>query len=320
MNNPLPAALTNVRRSRSIVDTGGLGSSRGAHISIRGGRFRIVSASGEETPVDEHYIDVLVCDMREVAARVYFDRPYVPGEDLPPACFSDNGTGPSTQAMAPQAPNCQMCPNNVRGTKTTFTGKPTTACETRRKLGVVLPDDPAVNVYEFQIPPGSLTNLKAYFDWIKMQASGVEGRGMDVADFITRVSFDPDRQFVMEFKPVAFADDDRSIALLKYIEENRLSDAAVGRNDVACDPEQVKLILAGSAQRQTIAAPNPAQAQARQEGQQFQLPPRGNGASLPAPAATPAASTPRSRSGCRGRASPTAPASATSSTRCGHRR
>lgn len=298
----LPAALAS-RQRRSVIDdaTTGLGSSRGAHISIKGGRFRLVSATGVETPLETHYVDVIVVDANSHPARVFFDGPYVPGDDVPPVCFSDNGTGPSNQAMQPQAPTCAVCPNNVRGSDTTFSGKATTACDNRKKMAVIIPDDPAVNVYEFQIPPGSLSNLRAYGAWLGQQASGVQGRKMDIADVVTRISFDPDRQFVMQFAAVAFADDERTIQLIDYIDANKLSDAAVGRNDVACDPAAVRAMLETGGRPAAIAAPA---AQAAPQGQQFQLPPRQIEQQPPAPVAPP-----KSRGRQKAKAAPPAGAS-----------
>lgn len=287
----LPTALAS-RQRRSVIDdaTTGLGSSRGAHLSIRGGRFRLVSATGVETPMEGHHIDVIVVDANDKPARVFFEGPYDPTQDIPPMCFSDNGTGPSSQAMSPQAPTCAVCSHNIRGSDTTFTGKPTTACDNRKKVAVIIPDDPAVNVYEFQIPPGSLSNLRAYGAWLGQQASGVQGRKMDIADVVTRISFDPDRQFVMQFQAVAFADDERTMQLIDYIDANKLSDAAVGRNDIACDPAAVTAMLAGAARPAALPAPA---AQATPQGQQFQLPPRTNPpAVLPAPATTSQAAAP----------------------------
>ena len=99
---------------------------------------------------------------------------------------------------------------------------------------------------------------------------------MDIADVVTRVAFDPDKQFVMSFNAAAFADDDRTLQVIQYIDENKLSDVAVGRNDVPCDPELVKAMLAGRPAQQQIAAP--AEKAAASQGQTFALPPRTNGA------------------------------------------
>ena len=272
MNQPngsgLPANLANRQRRNVMADAvSGLGMARPAHISIRGGKFHLVNAAGAEFLVPTHHLDMIVVDANANTSRIYYEGPYDPTRNDPPACFSDNGTGPSNQSIAPQSTTCAVCPQNVRGSDTTFTGKPTTACERRKKIAVIIPNDPAVNVYEFQIPPGSLSGLKAYADWLGQQATG-GGRKMDVADVITRVEWDPERQFIMTFKPVGYADDDRTIQIIDYIDANKLSDVAVGRNDVAHDPAQVSALLQGRPAAPQIApapqAPTPV----------LQLPPR----------------------------------------------
>jgi hypothetical protein len=284
MTEGLPQALALRSRRRVLEDASqGLGAARGAHLSIRGGRFRLIDGKGVETLLNTHYLDMVIIDANQNAARIYFAGEYDPGSDDPPVCWSDNGTGPSTQAMMPQAPNCQMCPHNMRGTKQTFSGKATTACENRKKVAFIVPDDPAINVYEFQIPPGSLSNFRDYCKWLGTQSSGVEGRSMDTADVVTRIEFDPDKQFTMTFSAAAFADDDRTIQLIEHIDANQLSDAAVGRNDVACDPEQVKLMLANRTGQAALAAPATQQQPSAAATERFALPPRTNGAAPQAP-------------------------------------
>src|SRR5229473_3034320 len=243
-------ALASRQRRRIIDDASeGLGIARGAHLSIRGGRFRLIDAKGVEVLVPTHFVDMVVVDASDRASRIYFEGPYDPATDAPPVCFSDNGTGPSTMAMAPQAPTCQVCSHNIRGSDTTFSGKPTTACSNRKKLAFIVPGDPAVNVYEMQIPPGSLSNLRDYTNWLKQQASGIEGRQLDIADVVTRVEFDPNRQFVMKFQATEYADDEYTLKVIDHVDANKLSDIAVGRDDVACDPEQVRQ-LAGATRQQ----------------------------------------------------------------------
>jgi hypothetical protein len=284
-------ALASRQRRRIIDDASqGLGMSRGAHLSIRGGRFRLIDSKGVEVLVPTHYVDVVVVDASDRASRIYFEGAFDPASDVPPTCFSDNGTGPSTQAMVPQAANCTVCPHNVRGSATSFNGSATTACSNRKKLAFIVPGDPAVNVYEFQIPPGSLSNLRDYTNWLKQQASGIEGRQLDIADVVTRVEFDPDKQFVMKFQAVEYADDEHTLQVIDYIDANKLSDVAVGRNDVACDPEQVKAMLAAGPQAARLAAPAPAPA----PNAFGQLPPRG-AAPLPPPEASAPAAAPKPR-------------------------
>ena len=285
----LPPALASRQRRSIIADaTSGLGMSRGAHISIRGNRFRLINAAGNEFLVPTAHLDVIVVDANVKTSKVYFENEYDPNSDVPPTCFSDNGTGPSTQSMAPQAPTCAACPWNIIGSDTSkVTGRGIKACSDRKKVAIIIPDDPQVNVYELQIPPGSLTNLRAYSQWLGQQASGVEGRALDIADMVTRLEFDPNKMGVLQFRAVAYADDDHTMKLIEYIDANRLADVAVGRNDVAHDPEMVKQLLAGRPQP-VLQAPAPA-APAPQ-AQPFALPPRQQEApaQLPPPAAAPA--------------------------------
>ncbi len=241
----MSTALASRQRRRIIDDASqGLGMSRGAHLSIKGGRFRLIDGKGEETLVPNHHLDVVILDANDRASRIYYEGEFDATLTTPPTCFSDNGTGPSTMAMVPQAPSCQVCDHNIRGSATTFKGKPTTACSNRKKLAFIVPGDPAVNVYEFQIPPGSLTKLRDYTGWLNKQASGIEGRQLDIADVVTRVEFDPDpnRLFTLTFAATEYADDEYTLKVIDYIDANKLSDVAVGRNDVACDPELVRQI------------------------------------------------------------------------------
>lgn len=300
-----PASPLASRRRRSITDAAvaGIGSSRGAHISIKGGRFRLINAAGDEAMVPTHYLDVVVVDANGNTSKVFFPE-YVPGSEDPPICFSDNGTGPSTQAMEPQSPTCAPCPWNARGSDTTFSGRPTKACQDRKKFAVITPDDPNVTVYEFQVPPGSITNLRACVDWLKQQPAPAElGRKLDLADVVMRIEWDVDKQFTMKFSVVGLADDDRTVQVIDYIDANALADLAVGRNDVAWDPEAMKLRLA-SVQMPALAPPAqqaPAQqAPAQQAPQQagFTLPPQAPPQQLappPPPQGAPAAPRPRGR-------------------------
>ena len=280
MSNQLPAALAS-RQRRSVMDdaVAGLGVSRGAHISIRGNRFRLINAAGAEFLVPTASLDVVVVDANRVTSKLFFEGEYDPNNDAPPTCFSDNGTGPSSLAMSPQAPTCAVCPWNVMGSdQSKVTGRGIKACSDRKKLAVIVPDDTEMNVYELQIPPGSLTNLKAYSKWLAEQVTG--GRKLDIADVVTRMEFDPDKMGTLMFSAAAYADDDRTLQIIDYIDANQLADAAVGRTDVAANPEVIKQLMSAGGGA-TAALPAPA---APAQGQQFVLPPR-EAAPLPAPVA-----------------------------------
>lgn len=279
----LPASLAG-RQRRSLMDdmANGLGGQRGAHISIAGGKFHIVNAAGQKYLVPTHHLDLIFVDVNPNTSRVYFDPnvPYDPGASAPPLCFSDNGTGPSKDAIAPQSPTCVICPKNDRNSGTTFTGKPTTACDKRKKFGVIMPNQPDVQVYEFTVPPGSLSNLKAYSEWLRQQATGGD-RPLDIADMITRVEWDDQRPFIMTFRAAGWADDERTVQMIEYIDANHLSDVAVNRADTAIDPNTFR----------QLAAPQSNVPVAPAAPQQFALPPRASSPAAVA-AAPPLSQTP----------------------------
>jgi hypothetical protein len=62
------------RRRVSEAAAANLGASRGPHLSIRGGRFRLVAGDGQETLLDTLYIDTVIVDANEHSSRVYFRR------------------------------------------------------------------------------------------------------------------------------------------------------------------------------------------------------------------------------------------------------
>jgi len=266
MNTPnLPAPppeIANRQRRRLLEDAAtGLGIARPAHVSIRGGQFALVRADGARMQLPTTYFDFVVVDVLRETSRVMFPE-YVPGSEDPPICFSDNGVGPSTQALQPQSSFCETCQWNVRGSDQTFSGKDTTACQKRKKLAVIIPGDPQLNIYEFQIGPGTLGNFKAYTNWIGSQAGE-----LDLADFVTRASWDPNKQFTMKFEAVGWANDPQTMQKLAYIEQNNLGDAVVNRLDKPCEPEAVARMLASRGSTAALPAP------AAPAPQQFSLPP-----------------------------------------------
>jgi hypothetical protein len=157
-----------------------------------------------------------------------------------------------------------VCPWNERGSQTTFNGKPTTACTKKKKLACIIPGDPAVNVYELQVPIASLSQLRQYHDWISQQSVPGLDRQLDVADVVTRLAWAQDKNFQLTFAPVGWTDA-RSVQVIEYVDQNKLMDVPLGRNDVALDPDKFQALPAPTAKLPTSAAQAPPQ--------QFTLPP-----------------------------------------------
>ena len=94
--NQVPAYLAG-RTNRTDALSGmiaGLGVSRGPHVSLRGGKFRLVNAVGVESPVSL-ILDVIIIGAQYNASRIFYSGAYDENNPTPPVCWSDNGTGPS---------------------------------------------------------------------------------------------------------------------------------------------------------------------------------------------------------------------------------
>src|SRR5215471_9135416 len=269
---PPPSYLQNYNRSGAVQGmTAGLGISRPAHVSLRGGKFRLVSATGVEILVPTHHLDCIIIGAQFNASRLYYGQVYDENNPGPPVCFSDNGTGPSVNSLEPQAPTCAVCRWNERGSDTTFTGKPTTACTKKKKLAVLIPGDPhpGLNVYELQVPIASLSVLRQYSDWAAQQAVPGWNRPCSVGDFITRLGWDAQKNFRLTLDAVGWVDE-RAMELVAYIDQQKLMDVPLGNLDVAMNPEKAALTIQAR-EGQGLAVSTPA---AQAPPQQFHLPPR----------------------------------------------
>ena len=188
----LPAHLQNRSGTKLAEQTAAhLGAGSPPFISIQGNRFTLIDATGAEQPIQTFdpqigvYLDCVIADAGDVLSKIFYDKPFDPnaGQYEPPACFSDNGIGPSRNASRPQARTCAECPNAVWGSKTSaVSGKAVKACSDYQKLAIMVPGDEVT--FLLRTPPNSLSNLRNYLNKFV-------GTGVDVTDVITRIYFDP---------------------------------------------------------------------------------------------------------------------------------
>ena len=118
MTNQLPAYLQN-RQSKGLAQSlvANLGVGSPPFLSIMGNRLTLIDSAGEEIPVTTYdpkigpYLDCVVIDALERTSKVFYDKPYDPSATQyePPACWSDNGVGPSRNAAVPQPSTCADC-------------------------------------------------------------------------------------------------------------------------------------------------------------------------------------------------------------------
>lgn len=233
MVSQLPAYLQN-RQSRTVTDraASGLGASMPPHISIQGNSFTLVDAAGNEQ-TEGPVIDLCIADISDVNCKRYMDptKPWTPDSNDPPLCWSSNGVGPSREAAKPQNSICATCPKNERGSAVSkLSGASIKACRDEKWLAVVLPKYPDM-LFRLVLTPGSFDNWR---DFLKP----FETHGIDISDSVTRISFEPKKNGVLQFAPAQLPQGG-----IIWIDENtfktreasllaKATDLLVGRTDV----------------------------------------------------------------------------------------
>lgn len=256
----------------------GINGGQPPYISIKASKFRLVSESGEEWLVNQLSLKVIVLAGNEHVSKTYYEGAYDPnaaGAAAAPACWSDNGIGPSIEASKPQAQNCAVCPHNVWGSKVTPTGSQIKACADSKKLAVVLAEDvPCIvngaagtakafdGVYMLRVPAASMRGWRDY-------AKEVRARGVPIIGVVTELTFDPEASYpALLFRAATFGSLEQFNASRALLETPAVAEA-VGAHDAplaadatkalpAAVPEHLKGPTNGTAQ-QTFTPPAPPQ-------------------------------------------------------------
>jgi hypothetical protein len=220
----LPAHLRKTQLPRlSDRATEGMGSALPPHISIRGNEFTLVDAAGEKTSVETKHLDVAFIDMSDVMCKLYYDKDWNPDSNDPPICWSANGIGPSKEAMTPQSPTCQQCPNNVRGSAVSkLSGASIKACRDEKWLAVLVEGYKDL-IFQFRVTPGSFKNWSAYSEKFKKQP-------FDIRDVVTRLQFEKDKNGVVTFTPTGWLPVPMTELRDKLV-TSKATDGIVGRLD-----------------------------------------------------------------------------------------
>lgn len=206
----------------------GLSSGAPPRLSFRGSRFRFVAADGTETPVTENNgvaIDVIVVSANPNVSKFYYDKAYDPNaDDMAPACFSDNGIGPSVRANKPQSLQCQGCPNNAWGSKVTPQGTQTKACSDVKKIAVVPVSNVNGPAYMLGIPAASLKTWTAC-------VSALQSRNIPVPALVIRIGFDATAEYPkLTFSPTAWISQEAAAAVQDLFGSDEVNDL-VGLKD-----------------------------------------------------------------------------------------
>ena len=187
-------------------------------ISYKGKVWRIRKAGEEQMHLDDDgnampTIDVVLVQANPMPSKIFYDKQYEEGSNDTPRCFSNDGMKPDPSVQNPISAVCASCPNNVWGSKITPNGKKTRACSDARRMAVVFANDlyeNGVNCQKFllRVPPASLNPLKDYAEKV------LAPKGIPFFGIVTRIGFDPQAAHPqLTFKPARFVNDEEAEAI-----------------------------------------------------------------------------------------------------------
>ena len=178
--------------TRRLLGGSGLNLKR---ISIRGGKWRVMS-SGEQVAIsNSDTLDVVVLNAAPHVSRYWYNKGYDGKNVGAPDCWSNDGVRPDAKAKSPQANACEGCPKNIAGSGTNGQGR---ACRYARRLALGLVGEHGVSddVYQIQLPPTSLfgkakdenhMGLDAYVRHLAAYSYSITG-------VVTEMRFDPNAE------------------------------------------------------------------------------------------------------------------------------
>ena len=191
----LPAYLqkTAGRIDLNKAKAGG-GVTQPPRVSIRDNRFTLVASDGVEKPLMTLNLDAVIVDIDEGLTRIYFGKPFQPGQENydPPTCASSDGVRPDANVPDQQAELCSLCTHNGFNKLNTVTGKMTKACQESKKVALFIPGE---GFYVLKITPGSNKSWNSYIDLLKTNAC-------EPQHITTRITFQS--QGVLAFQALGF--------------------------------------------------------------------------------------------------------------------
>ena len=219
----LPAYLQN-RQVQDFTDYAGdgIGGALPPHVSIQGNLFTLIDAGGQEYQPMQ-VMECVIVDRSTVTCKMYFGKPWTPGSEEPPMCWSTNGIGPSRDAVNPQARTCAECDKNVRGSaQSAISGAAIKACRDEFHLAILLPSMPDI-LFRYVLTPGSFKNWQAYVG--KFKNSNVK-----MSMVVTRMSFVPKVNGEVQFESISYVDEATNARVEKALLE-KATDVLCGRLD-----------------------------------------------------------------------------------------
>jgi len=171
-------------------------------ISLRSSMFNTV-VDGEVSIISTNAIEVVIVGANPNLSKAWYAEAWSPdSSNTTPDCFTLDGLKPDAKSLQPQNDLCASCHRNSWGSRVTPHGTRTKTCADKKRLAVVLADEPEGTVYLLEVTATSLTELNRYDKELK-------GRGIASDIIKTSISFAPNVAFPkLNFKFGGFINDD----------------------------------------------------------------------------------------------------------------
>jgi hypothetical protein len=244
-----------------------------ANVSIKGKVFairyngQITHLVDQQTKAPLQFFDVVIVDAKAELSKTYYAGAFQDGDNAAPDCSSEDGLHPvAPPGKQVMAANCQVCPNNVFGSRVSTDGRASNskACQDTRKLAIV----PAFNLQNenfggamlLRVPPDSLKAAAQY-------ARQLEAQGATTYAVVTRIMFD----YTVAHPKLTFQ-------ALRWLDDQEL-DQIVAMQGIGNAAE----IVRGQAPQQQAALPPPSQPIPGQAPSAMQQPAQGAPVATSAP-------------------------------------
>jgi hypothetical protein len=209
--------------SAGLLATAGQGGNR---IGLKGNRFRIIVNGKEESIVEENYLDVIVLGAVPHISRIFYEGNYVQDEKASPTCYSADGIAPPDDVKAKQSNKCDTCPQNQKGSKI-VNGVKIKACGFFQRLIVMIAGDPdgtefqidvkSMGIFGESLPEVNKFNIRDYTKLLK-------NRGADVAQIVTRLTFDTNSSVPkLLFSPARFVGPDEVAMVTEKVKSDTVA-------------------------------------------------------------------------------------------------
>lgn len=175
-------------------------------IGVKGKNFRLLTGgeiyafvrADDGTPLP--YLDVVFVGINPATSKLFYPPgTYTEESNNAPTCASTDGIAPDPGVPIPQNKTCNGCKNNEW--KPNRGGKD---CQDNKRTAVLLLpymktkpalERPLVEPVFFKVPPASLKAFKSYMD-------SLQQRDAPFASVITRIAFEPEKQWQYTFEYV----------------------------------------------------------------------------------------------------------------------